>query len=116
MVNSNSVTAAIPSPVHETASPQVIVVQIGARHNYAVPAAFERLGMLDALYTDLCGRTRLSRYTPGPMWMTASGRVSRHRRLCAKPGRSTGLACNSIWRGKLRKALKFGLPTVTIGR
>jgi glycosyltransferase involved in cell wall biosynthesis len=28
---------------------------MGARLDYAVPAAFERFGMLEALYTDLCG-------------------------------------------------------------
>jgi glycosyltransferase involved in cell wall biosynthesis len=31
-----------------------LVVQYGARHNYAVPAAFDRRGALSALYTDLC--------------------------------------------------------------
>jgi glycosyltransferase involved in cell wall biosynthesis len=44
-----------------TAAPKVIVVQIGARHNYAVPIAFERLGMLEALYTDLCATHGLGR-------------------------------------------------------
>lgn len=38
-----------------------IVVQMGARHNYAVPAAFEQLGMLEALYTDLCGTRGIGR-------------------------------------------------------
>jgi glycosyltransferase involved in cell wall biosynthesis len=28
---------------------------MGAQRNYAVPAAFEQFGMLEALYTDLCG-------------------------------------------------------------
>jgi glycosyltransferase involved in cell wall biosynthesis len=41
--------------------PRFIVVQMGARHNYAVPAAFEQLGLLEALYTDLCGTRRLGR-------------------------------------------------------
>jgi glycosyltransferase involved in cell wall biosynthesis len=33
---------------------RVIVVQQGARHNYAMPAALADRGMLEALYTDLC--------------------------------------------------------------
>ena len=37
-----------------TPSPRVIVIQQGARHNYAMPAAFADRGMLEALYTDLC--------------------------------------------------------------
>jgi glycosyltransferase involved in cell wall biosynthesis len=46
---------------------------MGAQRNYAVPAAFERFGMLEALYTDLCGArgfgrvaTSLARF-PVPM-------------------------------------------------
>jgi glycosyltransferase involved in cell wall biosynthesis len=42
-------------------APRFIVVQTGARHGYAVPAVFERLGMLEALYTDLCGTRGLGR-------------------------------------------------------
>lgn len=51
--------AAVASPA--TTRPRFIVVQMGARHNYAVPAAFEHLGMLEALYTDLCGTCGLGR-------------------------------------------------------
>ena len=32
-----------------------IVVQIGARHGYAVPAILEQAGLLERFYTDLCG-------------------------------------------------------------
>jgi len=31
-----------------------ICIQTGARRNYAVPSIFERAGMLEAFYTDLC--------------------------------------------------------------
>lgn len=34
--------------------PRVIVVQTGARHNYAIPRMLEHAGMLRALYTDSC--------------------------------------------------------------
>jgi len=54
-------TAAAPPQAQRTAPPRVIVVQMGARHNYAVPAAFERLGMLEAFYTDLSGTRGLGR-------------------------------------------------------
>jgi glycosyltransferase involved in cell wall biosynthesis len=52
-------------PVAEQATPRFIVVQMGARHNYAVPAAFARLGILEALYTDLCGARGLGRAVAG---------------------------------------------------
>lgn len=42
---------------------RVIVVQQGARHNYAMPAAFADRGMLEALYTDLCHGRGLGRLT-----------------------------------------------------
>lgn len=41
--------------------PRYIVVQMGARHNYAVPAAFEQYGLLESLYTDLCGTRGIGR-------------------------------------------------------
>ncbi len=34
---------------------RVIVVQMGARHRYAVPLIFQKAGLLEAFYTDLCG-------------------------------------------------------------
>jgi glycosyltransferase involved in cell wall biosynthesis len=34
-----------------------IAVQTGARHNYAVPATLAKVGMLEALYTDVCSST-----------------------------------------------------------
>jgi len=34
---------------------RVIVAQIGARHGYAVPAMLERAGLLERLYTEICG-------------------------------------------------------------
>src|SRR6476646_4551714 len=36
-------------------SPRVLVVQNGARHNYAVPTVLAQAGMLEAFYTDACG-------------------------------------------------------------
>ena len=40
-------------------STRVIVVQHGARHNYAMPLAFEKAGLLDRFYTDLCSQKGL---------------------------------------------------------
>jgi glycosyltransferase involved in cell wall biosynthesis len=39
--------------------PRVIVVQPGARHNYAIPRMLHRQGALAALYTDVCFPDRL---------------------------------------------------------
>lgn len=38
-----------------TQKPQVLVAHTGARHNYALPAAFADADMLEAFYTDICG-------------------------------------------------------------
>ncbi|MEM8681690.1 MAG: glycosyltransferase family 4 protein, partial [Planctomycetota bacterium] len=50
-------TLSLQSPHHEaprsTPKARVIVAQIGARMHYAVPQAFQRLGMLAHFYTDL---------------------------------------------------------------
>lgn len=40
-------------------TPSVLVAHAGARHNYALPAAFADAGMLEAFYTDLCAGTGL---------------------------------------------------------
>jgi len=48
---------------HISPRARVIVVQQGARHNYAMPAAFADRGMLEALYTDLCHGRGLGRLT-----------------------------------------------------
>lgn len=48
----------------DTDKPRVLVVQMGARHNYAVPAIFERAGMLGAFYTDMCAGRGLGRVAP----------------------------------------------------
>ena len=42
--------------------PQVLVVQNGARHDYAVPLALAKAGMLAGFYTDVCGNQGLGRY------------------------------------------------------
>ncbi|MEI9962766.1 MAG: glycosyltransferase family 4 protein [Limisphaerales bacterium] len=39
-----------------------IVVQNGARRGYAVPAIFEKAGMLERFYTDICADTGLGKY------------------------------------------------------
>ena len=49
------------SHVEHNALQRFIVVQMGARHNYAVPAALEQRGMLEAVYTDLCGTRGVGR-------------------------------------------------------
>ena len=44
----------MPDKANERAEdPRFLVVQYGARHNYAIPAAFERAGALAGVYTDL---------------------------------------------------------------
>ena len=45
----------------DAVKPRVLVVQMGARHNYAVPTIFERAGMLEAFYTDMCAGKGLGR-------------------------------------------------------
>src|SRR4051794_792732 len=42
-------------------SARVLVLQNGARHNYAVPAVLARAGMLEAFYTDACGNVGVGR-------------------------------------------------------
>ena len=49
------------SHVEHNALQRFIVVQMGARHNYAVPAALEHRGMLEADYTDHCGTRGVGR-------------------------------------------------------
>ena len=39
-----------------------IVVQIGARRGYAVPAILEKAGMLERFYTDICADVGLGRW------------------------------------------------------
>lgn len=39
----------------------MLAAQIGSRHNYAIPAAFEASGVLEAFYTDLCGTVGIGR-------------------------------------------------------
>lgn len=42
--------------------PKVLVLHSGARHNYALPAAFAETGMLEAFYTDMCAGKGLGRF------------------------------------------------------
>ena len=43
-----------PAPVHRvSAIPRVLVIQNGARHAYAIPAALQRRGALAGVYTNL---------------------------------------------------------------
>jgi glycosyltransferase involved in cell wall biosynthesis len=42
-------------------SPRYVIVQTGARRGYAVPAILERSGMLERLYTDMCGSIGIGR-------------------------------------------------------
>ncbi len=41
--------------------PKVLVTHMGARHNYALPAAFADAGMLEGFYTDMCGGRGIGR-------------------------------------------------------
>jgi len=40
---------------------RVLVVQMGARHNYMLPIVMENLGILQAFYTDMCARKGFGR-------------------------------------------------------
>lgn len=50
---------------------RIIVVQVGARHNYRIPFVLEQVGMLERLYTDLCAEAGLGKwlnqYWPKPL-------------------------------------------------
>lgn len=48
----------------EVEKPRVLVIQNGARHNYALPAAFAEAGLLEALYTDICAGRGIGRIAP----------------------------------------------------
>lgn len=56
--------------------PRVLVAQTGARHNYALPAAFADAGMLEAFYTDLCGGTGLGRLAEAAGALPLPGNIS----------------------------------------
>jgi len=102
-----TLTATVASHVEQTAPPRIIVVQMGARHDYAVPAAFERLGMLEALYTDLCATQGLARAAAGlarlPVPMRARFAALGARLPPSAVARKTttfdwiGLQLNMIW-------------------
>jgi len=44
---------------------RVLVVQNGARHDYAVPLALEKAGMLAGFYTDICGNEGFGKWLAG---------------------------------------------------
>lgn len=58
------------------ARPKVIVVQYGARRQYAVPAALARADMLEALYTDSCAGRGLGRFAPLLAKLPGGGRFA----------------------------------------
>lgn len=45
----------------DASRPRFLVIQYGARHGYAIPAAFHRAGTLDGVYTDLTAAHGLGR-------------------------------------------------------
>ncbi len=47
-----------------TERPSVLATQLGARRQYAVPAAFAQTDQLEALYTDLCAGRGIGRLAP----------------------------------------------------
>lgn len=56
-----------------TGAAQVLVVQNGARHNYAVPAALADAGMLAGFYTDACGNQGLGKWLSHLSWVPGVG-------------------------------------------
>ncbi|GMN02433.1 glycosyltransferase family 4 protein [Erythrobacter sp. MTPC3] len=59
----------MPATQNSDPAERAIVVQTGARHNYAVPAALEAAGRLEALYTDLAGTNGLGRVAASLKWL-----------------------------------------------
>ena len=59
-----------------------IVIQIGARHGYAIPAILDRAGLLERFYTELCGTVGAGRYLAMTRFVTRGG--SRAARLAAR--------------------------------
>jgi glycosyltransferase involved in cell wall biosynthesis len=47
--------------VEPRSRPRVLVIHSGARHNYALPAAFAEAGMLEGFYTDVCAGRGIGR-------------------------------------------------------
>ena len=74
-----------------------IAVQTGARRNYAVPSILEKVGMLDAFYTDSCANVGvgavLNRFCPQPLRRGALKRLL-NRSL---PTNITGKTHTSDW-------------------
>ena len=50
------------SPETNETSLRVIVIQMGARMHYAIPALLARVNMLEHFYTDICGNVGLLKY------------------------------------------------------
>lgn len=74
-----------------------IAIQTGARRNYAVPSVLEKVGILDAFYTDICANAGvgavLDRFCPQPLRYGALKRLL-NRRL---PPNITGKTHTSDW-------------------
>ena len=59
-----------------------IVVQIGARHGYAIPAILDQAGLLERFYTELCGTVGAGRYLAMARFVSRGD--SRAARLAAR--------------------------------
>lgn len=59
------------APTATGVKPRFLVAQLGARRHYSIPVAFERSGMLELLYTDICSArgwpSLLRRLPPGAL-------------------------------------------------
>ena len=69
-------------PEHTQESCHVLVLQNGARHNYAVPLALAREKMLAGFYTDACGNLGIGRLARFLTWLPGVGRAL--QRLAAR--------------------------------
>lgn len=73
---------------------RVVVVQSGARHDYAIPAAFAREGMLETFYTDICAGRGLGRLAEAMLPLPLPARTNAAlRRLASRRPPVEVLAC-----------------------
>ncbi|MEP5155350.1 glycosyltransferase family 4 protein [Planktotalea sp.] len=90
----------------------VLAIQLGARRQYAVPAAFAQTGQLDGLYTDLCAGRGLGRFAP---MLSAIPPVARRLSLSRRVPAPEVLNKTHVfpsWFWEMRAALRHGADPV----
>ena len=87
--------------------PRVIVVQTGARHNYAIPRILEYANMLEALYTDSTAHSLLGRmagWIPSA-WRPASAQRLSQRQVVGVPQEKV-FSTDTLWIAQQRLRLQ----------